>query len=375
MATYKVIQDIEAEDKLVGPLSFRQFVYALIAALFFYLSFVVVTKGAPVLLVAFLPPGLVCGFFAFPFGQDQPTEVWALAKIRFLFKPRKRIWDQSGLKELVTVTAPKKVEEVRTDGLSQTEVRSRLSALANTIDSRGWAVKNVNLNIATQAAPIMAEDSDRLIDVSGLPQDVPATDIQAADDILDEQNNPIAHQFDQMINASTHAHRQQLMQMMQHQQPAQVPAPMSAPSTSSTPADYWFLSQPVPPPNPAPNQAMFTTSAVLPGTDTAQPGVVQAAEPTPEEEAIAEHAKAEHARPDSTYAHLKTIQPLGMQAPAAQQASDDVKTTAAAPVTPPRNPAILELASNNDLNVATLARQAHKKPELPDEGEVVIALH
>jgi hypothetical protein len=31
MATYKVIQDIEAEDKLVGPLSLKQFIFALIA--------------------------------------------------------------------------------------------------------------------------------------------------------------------------------------------------------------------------------------------------------------------------------------------------------------------------------------------------------
>jgi len=39
MATYKVIQDIEAEDKLVGPLTLRQFIYAAIAAICGYLSF------------------------------------------------------------------------------------------------------------------------------------------------------------------------------------------------------------------------------------------------------------------------------------------------------------------------------------------------
>jgi len=380
MSRYKVIQDIEAEDKLVGPLSFRQFVYGLVAALFLYICFICLTAGAAFLLIVFLPPALVAAFFAYPFGQDQPTEIWALAKIRYLFKPRKRIWDQSGIKELVTITAPKKIEEVRTDGLSQTEVRSRLSALANTIDSRGWAVKNVNLNLSSQAVPSMTQASDRLIDVNGLPQDVPTTDIQAADDILDEQNNPIAHQFDEMITASTQAHRQQLMDMMHTEDPAPAPA-LAAAGVSNQPADYWFLNQPVPPPNPAPGQAMFTTSSVLPGTDTAQPGVVQAAEPTAEEEAFAEHVKAEHAKPNAAYGHLKTIQPLGMQTPqpaAADDAAKDQKSNTQAPVppvTPPRNPAILELASNNDLNVATLARQAHKKPELPDEGEVVIALH
>ena len=31
MAQYKVPQDVEADDKLIGPFSFRQFIYLLIA--------------------------------------------------------------------------------------------------------------------------------------------------------------------------------------------------------------------------------------------------------------------------------------------------------------------------------------------------------
>ena len=170
MSTYKVIQDIEAEDKILGPLTLRQFIYGLVTAFLLYLCFVVVTKGAAFLLIVFVPPALFTGFFTFPFHGDQPTEVWAVAKFSFLFKPRKRIWDQSGVKELVTVTVPKKIERVYTNGLSQTEVASRLSALANTIDSRGWAIKNVNVNMFAQ--PTMAADdgSDRLVAMSSMPR-------------------------------------------------------------------------------------------------------------------------------------------------------------------------------------------------------------
>src|ERR1017187_7812603 len=103
MATYKVIQDIEAEDKLVGPLSLRQFIYGVIAAFCGYLSFIALTKGAAFLLVIFAPVMIFTGFFAFPWGRDQSTEVWALAKIRFFIKPRRRIWDQTGAKNLVEV--------------------------------------------------------------------------------------------------------------------------------------------------------------------------------------------------------------------------------------------------------------------------------
>ena len=35
MATYKVPQDVEAEDKLLGPFTFRQFIYLLIACLLY----------------------------------------------------------------------------------------------------------------------------------------------------------------------------------------------------------------------------------------------------------------------------------------------------------------------------------------------------
>ncbi|MGH7193938.1 MAG: PrgI family protein, partial [Candidatus Saccharimonadales bacterium] len=102
MATYKLIQDIEAEDHILGPLTLRQFIFAMLAAFCLYICFIAVTKHFPVLLAIFLPPALFFTFFAFPWGRDQPTEVWALAKLRFFFKPRKRIWNQSGLKELVT---------------------------------------------------------------------------------------------------------------------------------------------------------------------------------------------------------------------------------------------------------------------------------
>jgi hypothetical protein len=129
VATYKVIQDIEAEDKILGPLTLRQFIFALVGSFFTYLSFLVLTKGLPVLLIIFLPPALFCWLFAFPFGRDQPTEIWFLAKLRFWFLPRKRLWDQTGVIELVTITVPKKIERILTDGLSQSEVKAACKPL------------------------------------------------------------------------------------------------------------------------------------------------------------------------------------------------------------------------------------------------------
>ena len=325
MATYKLIQDIEAEDHILGPLSLRQFLFALGAVFCFYMTYLGIAKGIFIIWMLFLPAGLVLAFFAFPFGGDQPTEIWALAKIRFLLKPRKRIWNQTGIKDLVTVTAPKKIEVVRTDGLSQTEVKSRLQALANTIDSRGWAVKNL-------AVGVVDDNSDRLVDVGIMPQEVPNYEVSASDDVLDEVNNPLAQQFDQMISQSTQQHRQEVIDRMNQ----------TTPTTAATaPANNWFM-RPQVSPGPMP-------VAPIP------------AEPSADEAALAAQIKQASSSQDISYDNMRTLQPTQ-----AQQAE------ASSP--PPTDPAILSLASNDDLNVATLAREAEKAKGDSSDGEVVISL-
>src|SRR5690606_31729392 len=108
---------------------------------------------------------------------DQPSEIWLLAKIRFFLKPRLRLWDQSGQSDLVNITAPKKEEEHLTDGLDQTQVTSRLQALANTLDTRGWALKGVESNLST--AQLASASSDRLLAPSLPAAQVPELPLQA----------------------------------------------------------------------------------------------------------------------------------------------------------------------------------------------------
>ena len=216
MATYKVIQDIEADDKFLGPLSLKQFIFAAIFIVCAYLSFFFVTKHVWFLSIPLLPIMLVSVFLAFPWGRDQPTEIWLLAKLRFMVKPHVHVWDQSGMEELVSITAPKRpADEYTGDNLSQGEVKSRLKALADTIDTRGWAVKNSNVNLAPVASfNTVLPSTDRLVDASSMAQTIPAIDVQATDDIMDVQYNPLAQQLDKMINKSEQTHRQATLQKM-----------------------------------------------------------------------------------------------------------------------------------------------------------------
>lgn len=376
MATYKVLQDIEAEDKLLGPLTFKQFIFAIIFVLLGFVEFKLATTTAlsvvrwPIV-ITLLIPMVVFGFLAAPISRDQPNDVWLLARLRFLVKPHVRIWNQDGINQLVTITAPRKVEHTYSDGLSQTEVKSRLSALASTLDSRGWAVKNVDVNLFAQPGYLSASDgSDRLVAPSNLPVDNPAGDIHAADDMMDAANNPTAQHLSQMVQASTAAHLQQVMASVQN----------PAPNPATPPADYWFMNQPATPPQTPPGMATFSSSTVVaPGSSVVIP------EPTAEEKELLRKIEADKADDPKYASHLKTIQPLSAQSsmtPIQQTPITSPTTTqpfaaqpqmSPAPTSVPTpNPAIISLANNDDLNVATIARQAQQISE--SDGEVTISL-
>jgi hypothetical protein len=367
MATYKLIQDIEAEDHILGPLTLRQFIFALIAAFCFYISFIVIAKHVEFLLILFLPPGLFFGFFAVPFGRDQPTEIWALAKIRFFIKPRKRLWDQSGVKELVTINVPKKIERNLTNGLNQYEVESRLNALANTLDSRGWAVKNANMGLANSAYAIGGTegDSDRLIGVSQDDTAVPEDQVPAEADMLDETISPVAQHFTQMIDDNQTAHRQQLIDQMNSNTTA-----MPAPAV----------------PNPIPTSIVSNSNNqwFMPHTDNTTPTItapdVEPQQETVEEADLVERFKQQKRSQQSYTSNLRTLQPLGSQPKPKVPLKNLNPTGSQRPdpsLTDQPDPAIMNLANNNDFNVDTLAREAQraKKVDLDDQDEVVIPLH
>jgi hypothetical protein len=205
MAVYKVIQDVESEDKIVGFLTLKTFIYALIAATIAYINvrLLLASEVGPlrfVFILILLLPMFMFGILAAPLGRDQPTEVWILSHIKFYLNPRRRIWDQSGAQELVTITAPKKIEHDYTKGLNSSEVQSRLKALAITLDSRGWAVKNVAVNLSANPSYLDIEptDSDRLVSATSVAQDQ-AVEVHASDDIMDAQNNPTAQHFESLM--------------------------------------------------------------------------------------------------------------------------------------------------------------------------------
>jgi hypothetical protein len=242
---------------------------------------------------------------------------------------------------------------VLTKGFSQTEVESRLKALANTLDTRGWAIKNIDAGNTYTARNRYGQgqpQSDRLLDIGAAAPEVPSYDAQASDDILDATSSPVARQFQSMIDQSARQHRQHIMDEMNQSGTGAAPTPAASQSSAS-----WFTTPPTGTAPAAAGTAVPVPPPQLPHAQSTQP---------------------------LAYSHMRTLQPAGShQVSASQTPPPSAVPTAAANnraqsgVTP-TDPAILSLANNNDLNVSTIARQANKAKhgEEPPQDEVVVSL-
>ncbi len=414
MAVHKVPQDVEAEDKFLGPLSFKQFLFGGGTVISGYMIFLGLSKNIWPLSVVFFFPFLAFAMLTFPWSKEQPTELWLAARIRFFIKPRRRIWDQTGLKDLVNVTAPIHQTHALTDGLSATDVQGRLSALATMVDSRGWAVKN---HMGSSAVLEELDVSDRLVDAPVIRNKAVQLEEETLPDVLDDHSGTIARQFETMIDKSETKHKSETMRLLEEarghaasaqtqvtedqveasppqpqvdnsnksetlrlveearRKPAEAISPVK-PATKekhdkSKSQDFWFKQDQQAP--SAPTLATFQQSAIVtPGAQSTSPqSPPPAGGPIPQSSSALSdddllqkvHEKQRKDALQIHGSHIKTLQPLG------QTTNPSLNPT----VTTPVNPDILALANSNDLNVETLARQAGKNDdELTDE--VVVPL-
>ena len=165
MATYKVPQDVEAEDRLLGPFTFRQFIYLLIAAIAGALA-AALFQIFP--LLALLPTPVIFFFLvlALPLKKDQPMETYLAAIISFYMKPNKRFWRPGQGETTIQITAPKIVEKSRTRDISEEEASHRLSFLSNLVDSEGYAIRGNHNGNFTENFIADTEDVNDFMDDS-----------------------------------------------------------------------------------------------------------------------------------------------------------------------------------------------------------------
>lgn len=218
MATHKVPQDVETDDKLIGFLSMKQFIFVIAGLGFGYLTFFFTTKIhflAGIIWVPFTVIFLVLGLYQ---RKDQPVEIYLASAIRFYLKPHKRKWNQEGYEERVVITAPPKVERKYTKDFTGEEAVSRLDNLSRLMDSRGWTTKLPgewqNPQLANTAS------SERLVQSSALAGNN-GIDVQQylqPADMMDENTNPVAQDFQSKIDQVDSSAKQHALQIIQQAQ-------------------------------------------------------------------------------------------------------------------------------------------------------------
>ena len=268
MAVYKVPQDVEAEDHILGPLTLRQFIFSIVFLLAGWAAWMF-SRINILLTLPMLPIMAISGFLAAPIARQQPNEVWFAAMLHYYFKPRRRIWDQSGLSQLVKITAPKRDDHNYTDGLSQHQVQSRLKLLANTLDSRGWAVKNISINQYTPTTMIQpSQASDRLVEQDMVSTDPVPVDIREADDMFSTGGSQVSHHFDELLQAE---HEKQRLSLQNRMQQA-----VRASHTPQPNPTYTLQSNPTPPSQTpqTPSQSAITPTDVPPVTPSSSPVIL-----------------------------------------------------------------------------------------------------
>lgn len=121
---YKVPQNIDLEDKIVGPFTLKQFIYLLVAGTIVYgwwsylsANYVEGTYTIAFVLVA-IPVGMLGAALALVKINDRPFEVFLLNLLRFIGSPKQRMWKEGFKSEPVIIvdkTEAPKAQKVAKD--------------------------------------------------------------------------------------------------------------------------------------------------------------------------------------------------------------------------------------------------------------------
>ena len=388
MAEHKVPQDVEADDKLLGPFSFRQFVYLMVAAAAGFLAFLM---GGVAIPLAFIPAP-VCLFFliiALPLRKDQPTEIYMAALIKYYFKPRVRMWQADGEQPLVEISNPTTDDTPRTKDLAGDEVSRRLSFLANLSDTQGWSTRGINAPVnntnltdefagdAINAQDVM-EDSELSNSIDNL---LDKSERQVRQNAIDQMNRAVQQQQSQQAATTATPFQPISATVPQYHPTAPQPAqPAPAPNLNATANlptyDYNSVVQPaMPSPNlqaqtPQPmhnqrmqtyNQQMVTSAAYMMPQQMMQQSVYQqpVAQPVPQ--------------PQVNYQPTQSVQ---QQAPVTAQASvSQLMQPTTASVTPVVAPNVTAPAKPAIMNNDNVYHQPTLNSPAGDESAIDIKLH
>ena len=372
MAVYKVPQDVEADDKLIGPFSFRQFIYLIIVAIGIAGAWGLSRLFIPLAIIP-LPIIVFFAALALPLRKDQPMEAYLSAVVSFYFlKSRKRLWQPDGIDSFVTIIPPKDADKILTKNLDEDEATKRLGYLADLVDTHGWAIRGAGATPDTSINTDLYYESQQTVDMM-------------------DDTTPAAQAMEQKLKQEAADHKQEAVDSMKAAAKETPPAAdaQTVPAPTASIPDTTAAPKPVPQAAPA-----KTTPPVskLPPTEQ-----VRAKENTIKQKdsldaialanALAEEAGDKHTAQSSVPASATAVAPVVTSVPATAK-TPEKPTTNTSVSTPDTGTIGLtqeqanELSEQKDVSLQTLSGQANRIAKqnqenkvLKDGDEVTISFH
>ena len=387
MAQYKVPQDVEADDKLIGPFSFRQFIYLVVTAGLGGIGFLLF-RVFPLLVIIPAPFMIFFIILALPIKKDQPMETYLSAVVSFYMKPHTRLWTPGQGETTIVITAPKKTEEVRTKGLSEEEAVHRLSFLADIVDTEGYAIKGdnfaSNMHSDFYAEASQTQDIFESAQQNSNYQNLENTAQIRHDQLVSQMRSAIDnnHAFNATNATISHIDGTQLQQNQQQLTPTAYPQPQAYPQIPT------YQQQPAYPQpqlqnpqsaypqnqfsqNPQPTYQAATPQPTIPTNPMDAKDGIQSAVIIQPDDTIYDSAPRPEPEPATEISDQTNPTPVPMPEP------EVIQEPAPEPEPLPPSQEIIDLANNKDFSIETIAQQAKRIEEKQNNnnGEVYISLH
>lgn len=387
MAQYKVPQDVEADDKLIGPFSFRQFIYLVVTAGLGGIGFLLF-RVFPLLVIIPAPFMIFFIILALPIKKDQPMETYLSAVVSFYMKPHTRLWTPGQGETTIVITAPKKTEEVRTKGLSEEEAVHRLSFLADIVDTEGYAIKGDNLasNMHSDfyAEASQTQDIFESAQQNSNYQNLENTAQIRHDQLVSQMRSAIDnnHAFNATNATISRIDGTQLQQNQQQPTPTAYPQPQAYPQMPTYQQQPAYpqpqLQNPQSaypqnqfPQNPQPAYQATTPQPTIPTNPMDAKDGIQSAVIIQPDDTIYDSAPRPEPEPATEISDQTNPTPVPMPEP------EVIQEPAPEPEPLPPSQEIIDLANNKDFSIETIAQQAKRIEEKQNNnnGEVYISLH
>jgi hypothetical protein len=137
---FKVPQNIDMADRIVGPLTLIQFLYLLVGGIIVYALFSTIAPINPTLFLALAGPITLFSLaLAFLKIQDQPFPKFVAAFFIYIRRPKARVWFKDGRAANSVVITPNPVVADQSPARKELK-RDQLQQLATTLDQTSQAM-------------------------------------------------------------------------------------------------------------------------------------------------------------------------------------------------------------------------------------------